>query len=272
MRLRLDFKLERLPILYRHRVMSLVKEALCASNSEYKFFLYPEGLKRTKPFTFSLYIPPNSKTKKEKFLVDQDLVVEDTVFHPKREVSLFLSSSDQQFIANFYNGLLNLKEFAFVEFLNEAGERETEYIRLVRAIVLNERKINREEVVFKTMSPISIEDENDEPLDILKSDQIDQRELEKFAHHLNAVQDKRFKDLRGYGLKKPLQFVTRRITKTVVKHTLKGFREETGKPYMFLTTYHGEFTLKGDLEDLRLTYQVGLGLRTGQGFGMLEVV
>ncbi len=272
MRVRLDFKLERVPILYRHRVMSLVKEALCISNSEYKFFLYPEEFKRTKPFTFSLYIPPNSETKKEKFLLDRDLVVEDTVFHPKREVSLFLSSSDQQFIANLYNGLLNLKGFVFAEFLNESGERETEYISLVRAIVLNERKINREEVVFKTMSPISIEDENDEPLDILKNDQIDQKELEKFAHHLNAVQDKRFKDLRGYGLKKPLQFVPRRITKTVVKHTLKGFREETGKPYMFLTAYHGEFTLKGDVEDLRLTYQVGLGLRTGQGFGMLEVV
>jgi len=41
---------------------------------------------------------------------------------------------------------------------------------------------------------------------------------------------------------------------------------------MVLTTYKGTFCLKGDPEDLQLLYQTGIGLRTGQGFGMVEVI
>ncbi|MCS7200511.1 MAG: hypothetical protein N2327_00440 [Caldimicrobium sp.] len=58
----------------------------------------------------------------------------------------------------------------------------------------------------------------------------------------------------------------------MVKHTLKGFRERTGKPYMTLTCFEGHFRLKGDPEDLQALYQMGIGLRTGQGFGMVDVV
>ncbi len=272
LRVRFDFRVDKLPILYRHRIMSLIKEAIQISDPEYKAILYPEGFKRTKPFTFSVYIPPGFKTTKEKFLLDDGLALEETVFLLEREISLFVSSWAPEFIVNLYNGLLKLRKFPLFEFLSESGERQTHHIHLVRAVVLNERKITAEEVPFKTMSPISLEDGNDEPIEILKNDRVDQEELKRFVHHLNVVQDKRFKDLRGYGLKKPLEFVPNKIIRKVVKHALKGFRDETKKPYMFLTTYHGEFVLKGDMEDLRLTYQVGLGLRTGQGFGMLEVV
>ncbi|MGJ8455636.1 CRISPR-associated endoribonuclease Cas6 [Pseudothermotoga sp. U03pept] len=272
MRVRFDFKIRRLPILYRHRIMSLIKEALSLSNTPYKFLLYPEDLKRTKPFTFSVYILPGFETKQERFILDQDISLQETVFYPKREISLFVSSSEPEFIVNLYNGLLKLREFKLAEFLSQFGEEEPEYIHFVRAIVLNEKSITTDEAVFVTMSSLSLEDENDEPIDLLKDGQIDENSLKRFNYHLNVVQDKRFKDLRGYGLKKPLELVPKRMTKKVVKHALKGFRDQTGKPYMFLTTYQGEFKLKGDVEDLKLTYQVGLGLRTGQGFGMLEVV
>lgn len=277
MRVRVNLTIRRLPIIYRHRFVALIKEALNHSDYIYKSSLYPENStkisKRTKPFTFSVYVPPGSTKKKEKFLLDQDLVVEEDVFIPSSDVSFFISSCDQEFMVNLCNGLLSLKKFEFMEFIDEdGGTKKVEYAEIKNVFLLNERTIENSEVMFKTMSYISIEDENDRPLEIFKDGAIDSQALESFNYHLNAIQDRRFKDLRGYGLKQPLVFVPKQISKKVVKHTLKGFRDQTDKPFMMLTTYHGTFILKGDPEDLQLTYQVGLGLRTGQGFGMLEVV
>jgi len=39
-----------------------------------------------------------------------------------------------------------------------------------------------------------------------------------------------------------------------------------------LTCFEGCFRVTGDKEDLSLLYQMGIGLRTGQGFGMVDVV
>lgn len=276
MRIKINLHVKRLPILYRHRFIALIKEALNLSDYNYKSLLYPEKTsvvsKQTKPFTFSLYIPPGFNIKKEKFLLDQNLVMEETVFYPTKELSFFVSSSDHQFIVNLYNGLLAIKQLEIAEFVDDAGMKETEYMQISTVLLLNEQNINTEYVTFQTMSHISIEDRNDQPIELFKNGSIDPEALKNFTYHMNAIQDRRFKDLRGYGLKQPLVFVPQRISKKVVKHTLKDFRDQTGKPFMMLTTYHGTFILKGDPEDLQLTYQVGLGLRTGQGFGMLEVV
>lgn len=101
---------------------------------------------------------------------------------------------------------------------------------------------------------------------ILPSDNV-----EDFNIEFNAIHDRIFKDIRGYGLKRALEFEPLSLKKQVVKHTLKGFREKTGKPYMTLTCFEGSFRLSGDPEDLQMLYQIGIGLRTGQGFGMVEV-
>jgi len=41
---------------------------------------------------------------------------------------------------------------------------------------------------------------------------------------------------------------------------------------MTLTCFEGCFRLKGDPRDLQMLYQIGIGLRTGQGFGMVDIV
>ena len=53
---------------------------------------------------------------------------------------------------------------------------------------------------------------------------------------------------------------------------MRKIREKLGKPYITLTCFEGYFTLQGHPEDLKILYQAGMGLRTGQGFGMVEVV
>ncbi|RME66662.1 MAG: CRISPR-associated endoribonuclease Cas6, partial [Nitrospirae bacterium] len=82
MRLKVSLRGKKLPILYRHRFMAFIKEALNQSDAYYKETLYPGSnsprSKVTKPFTFSLYIPPGFTQKKEKFFIDEDLQIEDT--------------------------------------------------------------------------------------------------------------------------------------------------------------------------------------------------
>ncbi|GLI52450.1 CRISPR-associated endoribonuclease Cas6 [Thermodesulfovibrio yellowstonii] len=261
MRIKVIFHAPKLPILYRNRFMSLIKDSLEKSNSVYKEKLYPnkngEITKVVKPFCFCVTMPASRKPEREKIIIDNDFEIEDTVFYFSETgyVSLIVSSSDYEFIVNLYNGLLENKSFKFSDDLT---------LFLKRIIMLNEKKIENSRVTFKTLCPALIETKEGKP--ILPFDNI-----EDFNREFNAVHDRILKDIRGYGLKRPLKFEPLRLKKQVVKHTLRGFREKTGKPYMTLTCFEGSFKLSGDQEDLRMLYQIGIGLRTGQGFGMVEV-
>ncbi len=268
MRIRFDFHAEKLPIIYRHRIMALIKEALTTADPTFKERLYPDKesdlSKVVKPFCFSIGMPAGRTLKREKIRIDEDVEVEETVFHfPKRSrLHLYVSSNSYEFIVLLYNGLVECREkgkvFPITDGIN---------LMFDRALPLNERKIREEEVVFKTVSPILIEDKNEKP--VIPSPENQAMFMEEF----NSIHDRILREIRGGdGLIRPIEFEPLKINKQVVKHTLRGFREKTGKPYMTLTCFEGCFKLKGDPRDLQMLYQIGIGLRTGQGFGMVEVV
>ncbi len=264
MRIRLDFFVHKLPIIYRNRFIALIKAALSESDKNYKERLYPdkssEYSKVAKPFCFSVRMPVRRDIRIEKISVDDGIEINERVFYfsGRERLSLYISSSDFEFITNLYNGLQKMRSF---QFNNEIS------MHFIKAYLLNERKIASDEVVFKTLSPVLIEDKNEKPL--IPSDY----ELLEFKNELNAIHQRILKDIRnGEGLFKELEFEPVRIKKQVVKHTLRGFREKTCRPYMTLTCFEGCFKLKGDPRDLQMLYQIGIGLRTGQGLGMVEVI
>jgi CRISPR-associated endoribonuclease Cas6 len=243
--------------------MALIKQALEKSDAVYKKSLYPdrdsEKSKIAKPFCFSISMPSGRTAKKEKIIIDEGVEIEDTVFHfpENSSLSFYVSSSEYQFMVCLYNGLLEMKGFKFSDDV---------LIKLNRIFMLNEKKIAGDEIVFRTNSPILIENKDGKPL--LPFDDT----LQSFNEHFNAIHDRILKGLRdGQGLYREMELVPVEIRKQVVKHTLKGFREKTGKPYMTLTCFEGCFKLKGDPRDLQMLYQIGIGLRTGQGFGMVEI-
>jgi len=262
MRIRVTFKTSELPVLYRHRFMALIKEALEKSDPAYKKSLYPdkdsEHSKITKPFCFSVSMPSGKTAKKEKIVVDKGIEIEDTVFDfpQNSSLSFYISSSEYQFMVCLYNGLLEMKEFKFSDDIS---------LKLDRVFMLNEKKITDDEVVFKTNAPVLIEDKEGKPFLPSVSN------LESFNSHFNAIHDRILRDVRGQGFYKDMEFVPVKLKRQVVKHTLKGFREKTGRPYMTLTCFEGCFKLKGDPRDLQMLYQIGVGLRTGQGFGMVDI-
>ncbi len=78
--------------------------------------------------------------------------------------------------------------------------------------------------------------------------------------------------IKGREIEKPLKFKPINMKRDVVKHTLRKFRELTGRPIMYLTGNSGIFKLSGHPEDLKILYKIGIGTKTGQGFGMVEIV
>jgi CRISPR-associated endoribonuclease Cas6 len=89
-------------------------------------------------------------------------------------------------------------------------------MKLNRIFMLNERRILNNEVIFKTNSPILIEDLEENPVLPIESG------IEYFNKQFNAIHHRILKDIRG--------------------------------------------------DRLKMLYQIGIGSRTGQGFGMVEVV
>jgi len=93
MRVRIVLKTDEMPLLYRHRIISLIKEALMRSDKDYKEFLY--NGKIAKPFTFSLMFPRTKEFVNKKVIINRNFEIEDKVALIKDGfVSLLISSSD----------------------------------------------------------------------------------------------------------------------------------------------------------------------------------
>ncbi|MFN3814512.1 MAG: CRISPR-associated endoribonuclease Cas6 [Aquificaceae bacterium] len=265
MRVRVIIQTSKLPIIYRHRVLAFIKSALGSSNPYYKESLYENEFytKKVKPFTFALLLPKSIQKKKEGFSLcpDDETQIEDYVFYPSENVtiSLLISSIDPEFILNLYNGMLKVKCFPFNHEINLLVEK---------VLLMDEKNITSDRVVFKTYSPILIEDKEGKP--VLKDGEFPHKIFNK---EFNMIHDKILKDLRGYGLKREMVFEpVQGWKKQVVKHGLWEIRSKINKPYAVFTCFEGCFLLKGDPEDLNVLYKKGVGLRTSQGFGMVEVV
>lgn len=264
MRIKITLQTDQIPMLYRHRILSLIKEALKKSDKDYKDFLYENKI--TKPFTFNLTFPREREIVAKKVQIDDKFTIEDKVVVVKDGfLNLYISSSDYRFVISLFNGLKKLKTFDFSSYENMLVDGEKIVINVKSVNILNERPIKGDTVIFKTNSPIVLEDKEDNP--ILFNDK-------NFEKELNEITDKILssKHIKGKGLARPIKFEPIKMDKQVIKHTLKSFREKTGKPVMYLTGNVGMFRLYGDPEDLNILYKIGIGNRTGQGFGMVEVV
>ncbi|MFN8673046.1 MAG: CRISPR-associated endoribonuclease Cas6 [Candidatus Sericytochromatia bacterium] len=265
MRIKIKLKTNKLPQLYNNRIQSLIKEAIKLGDPKYKDDLYAK--KNPRPFCYSVSFPPQKEIKEGILQIDSKFTnIPTKVFYFDNMYPLLnISSSDFAFLMNLHNGLLKLKKFNFSSDEDMLVDGEKIELILESSIAINKPEIKNDEIVFKTLSPILIQDVNDKQLLPNNDD---------FINQLNQIQNRIFlnKNIKSEPLYQPLEFTSVKINKKIVKHTLKEFREKTGKPFMFLTCFDGIFKLKGHPKDLELIYNMGLGNRTSQGFGMLEVL
>jgi CRISPR-associated endoribonuclease Cas6 len=254
-RAKISIYTEKIPIIFRHRVIALIKETLSKSDKDYLEALY--STKKPKPYTFNLAFD-GSIPIDEEICIDNAFKIKDKVFYQNinNPAFLYISSDDYEFFVNVINGIREIKTFEF-------NKENSIYWKIGKISMLKEKTILSDTVIFKTNSPIIVETKDDKPVVFSN---------ENFQDELNNIMKANFKEIYGRNLKKPLKFYPLQMKKEVIKHTLRGFREKTGKPIMYITGNSGIFKLKGHPEDLQTIYQIGLGNRRSQGFGMIDVI
>lgn len=244
MRFNCEFKTEKIPVSYQMLWVSLIKEALKnVDNDYYKYiYIYDDNKlnKKSKDFCFGVYL--------------KDFVKKEDVFEIKDKVILNFTTPDYNFGIKFYNGLLELNEFQYKDFLLKKGKIN----------LLQEKKINQDMIYFKTLSPICIKSRSGHFLNV---------EDKQYISELNYVVDLNLKNYRGKGLRRELEFnySSDKFKKVVVKQSIKKFTVDTGKKYFYVNSHQGIFSLRGAAEDLRDIYQLGVGFKRNQGFGMVDV-
>lgn len=243
MRISCEYKVKEIPVAYRMMFVSLIKESLKRVNEGYYKNLYyydNKNNKAMKNFCYSVML--------KDFEIDKDIIkINDKII-------LNISTGDYEFGLNIYNGLLSAKSYTYKSqyTLNKTG------IYLVK-----EKNINSEEMIFKTMSPICIKDKNNNFLSPNDNN---------YEKELNYIVDRQLLGFRGYGLKKELNFENVLMKKVVVKEEIRDFKSVTDKDTLYINAYKGIFKLTGDVEDLSAIYQMGIGFRRGQSFGMIDIV
>jgi CRISPR-associated endoribonuclease Cas6 len=241
-RISCDFKVDELPVSYNMMFVSIIKEALKASNKEYFENLYNFGEdksnKQSKNFTFAVFINDFEKV--------------GDIFKVNGNVSLSISSPDHEFMIYLYNGFTAKKNY---QYKNYSLDR-------TRFMVIEEKKILGGEAIIKALSPICIKDRNN------KFMQMDDPE---FNTELNYISNVVLTNYRGYGLNENLNLEPLNCKKRVVKEKIRNFEEISKKDILYVNAYVGIFRLKGSREDLNDLYKLGLGNRRSQGFGMIDI-
>ena len=264
---------------YRRRFISFLKEVFYAAGREVYSSLYekrkpPDGEKPIplrKPFTFSVYLgdgfalPPASQW---------------IITTPPYQ---FLFSTGDPFIAtHFYNGVLKLKSSCnYILDLSSITKGKPFYLKIKDISLEREEFINKRAVLFKTKQPVILthpgKGKHDEDFYLLPSDGEWEEVLsERLRKDYARVMGRELgpSPIKFYPVENPLArrhlaergdlsraFLEKPIKTTRIRHYggyLRGFK--------------GVFVLCGPVELLRFVYQFGMGVKTGQGFGYLDVI
>lgn len=233
---------EKIPVGNRFMICSLIKNAVERGDQNLfkEIYLYGDKKnKKIKDFTFSIYL--------DNYKVQNDYV------EVKGDISITISTTDYNLGIAIYNGIMMMKEYTYKNY----------HIRICKAYLLKEGKVEGKLIRCKTMSPIYIKNKNGKSIGVMEPE---------FEEMLNYISNIYLESFRGYGLKEKVKFTPVSMNKVVVKEEIAGFKEITGKSYIYIDSFKGLFNLEGDTEDLQILLKAGIGFRRSEGFGLIDLV
>lgn len=231
----------RVPTNYRIKIASILKESVKKENPDlYHQFWGNEKANTAKPFTFCAYIP-DVKQVKEKSANFLEFSGD--------KMGITVSSSEPALIMNFYNSLLNIS--GYTPFKNDI---EFRHFHLAKDISFNCSSFE-----FRLMSPLILRN----MMNRTGKEYItyDHPAFTDNLYHSVLHQCRDFID-KDYLLK-PDDFSYTPVSCKMVK----VFHYKEVIPGM-----SGTFRLDAPPDVLKLVYDIGIGARRSQGFGMVEVV
>lgn len=229
----------KIPAMYRKNFVSLIKEAFVRSeNSSLK---YMNTSTNQKPFTFSV------KFKLTNSGSDQ-LELKDNLF------DFYFSTNDYLILISVYNFILNnLNSYNIFPNCNNT---------LIKPMLLPQIKINKNSVVFKTLSPIVVRDMANKNGD---------RTL-KFS-------DEGFENNLKLSIKSSIKtFISKDIDHNSIDIKILKMKADNINNYGNNKNLYGLYANSGLIEInlkseyLQLLYDIGIGAKRSQGFGMVEKV
>ncbi|MBF0121197.1 MAG: CRISPR-associated endoribonuclease Cas6 [Desulfobacterales bacterium] len=226
-----------LPISYKKNFTRLIKESISPNTFQKYFSDRKKNLQ--KPFTFSVsFIVESTNPESEVFFLKNNKIV----FH--------FSSNDSGFFSEVYNGLVYLgKGYC----LFGDGEIYVKKFYLEKSL-----KINSEEIVFKTHSPILVRNTEN-----------------KMGKGSISFEDKNFHEFLFYSIQNLCKnFIGNdyNLKPDQVEVTIVKCKKDIINHYGFEMGTSGIIKIKAPIEVLQLVYDIGLGAKRSQGFGMLEVL
>ncbi len=241
---------------YRRYLLSLIKEAFKRSSTDGKEFLeatYSDN--KMKPFTFSAYIPIEK-------------VEEESILNGKY-INFYFSTNDYEFLMRIYNGLIAISQ-------NKGNFKLFDRdFSLQHFFLMPEKKIEKDKITFKTLSPFLVRDTEDGDY-YLALEGLNQKEFK----YLKSVKEDRFIEALVCHLKSLSQqylgYEPSSITINNINLTLSPAKHGSSNPEhenfsITLPALKGTLTIQAPIEVLQLVYDVGIGARRSEGFGMLEV-
>jgi len=239
MRIKADFKMSTDWVVkdYRSIFMGLIKSVFIKYDPILFANLYgtdEQKRKVNKPFTFAVRFPQYKGIEGNKMLCGN-------------EISLIFSTDKETLVTAFYNGLKEKRKILIGN--NYPITFELEHIHLLPL-----KRINTNKVVFKTISPVLVNDKGSN-LNYLSPAK---PEFAKAFKTLIVLQ------ANAFGIpcvEENIDFEINQMKKLPLSHYKQT-----------MTSWLGEFVLEAPTNVLQLVYDTGIGVRRSQGFGMLEIV
>lgn len=166
----------------------------------------------------------------------------------------------------YYEGNINLEiRSAYDEFINLLTDAVSQagYLSLgkhklnVRDIIKADYHIHESLITVRTISPVIAKRQTEDNKSVFYSPQ-DVR----FINRIRETFENKYQAFLGQKPHSSIDILPVNADRKVV----------TQYKNTWLTAYHGIFQLYGALEHLQFLYNVGLGVKTSQGFGMFEVI
>ncbi|MFD2670563.1 CRISPR-associated endoribonuclease Cas6 [Marinicrinis sediminis] len=236
MRFKVTYEAEWIPVHYRMKIYSLLKEAIKKADISFYQQLFEQQRQEIKPFSTAVYLRDFRIEGQRIYLKDFSITV----------------SSTMEFAIHAFNGFREMEEYMI------GGVKwKQSSIQLLR-----EAEIASHSVILKTLSPILVEDQNGKPLS--PTDEGYEKELNYFANL-------QIRQAAGRELYRPIRFTPINMQKMVVKESNRIYQETHPDQSLYYTAYKGLIKLEGHWEDLQILYQLGIGKRTAF-FGLTDYI
>lgn len=224
----------------RNYFISFIKKTFECNSVEFYESIFNK--KQFKPYVFSIWYGSEFKLKRV-----------------GPQISFIFSSGDPTVIMRFWNGLLSLKEKNKSYICFNSTKFDLDGIELIKS-----PKIYKKEIIVKTIGISILTNPNSTPKEFGKWYLVPKREsLDLFNEILTFRTKQRYEFLLNEKLpcEVKLDLIDEPIRECIIPH-YKGY----------LKGFKGKFVLKSSPEVLQFLYDFGLGVRTGQGFGLFEVI